>query len=441
MLDDYEPLIPNEVTDYYLQRVGFECDDVRLKRLLSLAAQKFVSDIAADAYQHARIRTNAAGGRARPQTYGGPNAGKDKTRTTLTMEDLTERTASPFSWDNLPSSPSSDVPSLPSPPTAWLPARDMKLYGAHPLTSTSEIGLVKCKDCDKPILRSFMAEHLVTCATVRTSGGSKKAVVKSKVMPAIESEDPAKKTSSSKKRKASPEPGDPSQPPKKKPKAAPKITKGRLKGPVDLDQQCGVINDKGLPCSRSLTCKSHSMGAKRAVEGRSRKYDDLLLDWQRIHNPKFVEPVKRESKAEKKEKKEKEKLEKKKLADEQAAALGIDPATVKKPSTSTKKSAKKTSTAAASKANARDDANENLDDLDSEAEMEELVQSVRDATSRGVIGMPLAVPSDASSWFVQRRERLRCCRDLLVGALSNGNGNGLAMGIARGGLQHGLAAR
>ncbi|ELU43611.1 transcription initiation factor TFIID 23-30kDa subunit domain-containing protein [Rhizoctonia solani AG-1 IA] len=76
MLDEYDPLIPNEVTDYYLQRAGFECEDVRLsrspllyathlslfffrKRLLSLAAQKFVSDIAADAYQHARIRTNA----------------------------------------------------------------------------------------------------------------------------------------------------------------------------------------------------------------------------------------------------------------------------------------------------------------------------------------------------------------------------------------------
>ncbi|THU99160.1 transcription initiation factor IID, TAF10 subunit [Dendrothele bispora CBS 962.96] len=89
MLDEYEPLIPNEVTDYYLQKVGFECEDVRLKRLLSLAAQKFVSDIAADAYQHARIRTNAAGGRARAnQPFLGPGSTKDRTRTTLTMEDL-----------------------------------------------------------------------------------------------------------------------------------------------------------------------------------------------------------------------------------------------------------------------------------------------------------------------------------------------------------------
>jgi len=92
MLDEYEPLIPNEVTDYYLQRVGFECDDVKLKRLLSLAAQKFVSDIAADAYQHARIRTNAApSGRTRAGDKVGPgtsSSNRDKTKTTLTMEDL-----------------------------------------------------------------------------------------------------------------------------------------------------------------------------------------------------------------------------------------------------------------------------------------------------------------------------------------------------------------
>lgn len=30
MLDDYKPLIPDEVTDHYLQKSGFECDDVRL---------------------------------------------------------------------------------------------------------------------------------------------------------------------------------------------------------------------------------------------------------------------------------------------------------------------------------------------------------------------------------------------------------------------------
>jgi len=96
MLDDYEPLIPSEVTEYYLQRVGFECEDVRMKRLLSLAAQKFVSDIASDAYQHARIRTNAQpASRVRQHasdkattTVGASAPLKDRTKTILTMDDL-----------------------------------------------------------------------------------------------------------------------------------------------------------------------------------------------------------------------------------------------------------------------------------------------------------------------------------------------------------------
>ncbi|KAJ7824431.1 SCA7, zinc-binding domain-containing protein [Mycena leptocephala] len=49
---------------------------------------------------------------------------------------------------------------------------------------------------------------------------------------------------------------------------------------VNYDQQCGVINDKNLPCSRSLACKIHTLEAKRAVQGRSTKYDYLACEWQ-----------------------------------------------------------------------------------------------------------------------------------------------------------------
>lgn len=232
-----------------------------------------------------------------------------------------------------------------------------------------------------------------------------------------------------KKRKAEeddPNPDDPSAPKKKKP--ATKVTKGRIKGPVDYDKQCGVINDKGLPCSRSLTCKSHSMGAKRAVQGRSKAYDELLLEWNRMNNPNFVEPVKRESKAERKERKEKEKAEKKRLAMEQAAANGVDP--TKKASgaggTGTKKSKKAAASTQATgtatvapgtTATTGDDHNENLDEIDSEAEVDSLIRAVQVAQDRGIVGVPLAVHGDASSWFVGRRERLRNCRDLLANAL------------------------
>lgn len=58
-----------------------------------------------------------------------------------------------------------------------------------------------------------------------------------------------------------------------------------LQGPVDVDKHCGVINDKGFPCSRSLTCKTHSMGAKRSVPHRSQPYDVLLAEWIRTNKP------------------------------------------------------------------------------------------------------------------------------------------------------------
>lgn len=80
-------------------------------------------------------------------------------------------------------------------------------------------------------------------------------------------------------------------------RARKKSIAARKKGITDVDTQCGVINDKGLPCSRSLTCKSHSMGAKRAVPGRCKPYDELLLEWQRIHNPALVAKLEEKERA------------------------------------------------------------------------------------------------------------------------------------------------
>ncbi|EQK99276.1 hypothetical protein G6O67_003923 [Ophiocordyceps sinensis] len=87
-----------------------------------------------------------------------------------------------------------------------------------------------------------------------------------------------------KKRKAD---GDLDKAPKaKKKKDEPKAKVPKPRGPVDVERQCGVILANGQPCARSLTCKSHSMGAKRAVAGRSLPYDMLLAAYQKKNQAK-----------------------------------------------------------------------------------------------------------------------------------------------------------
>ncbi|KAK5627526.1 hypothetical protein RRF57_003241 [Xylaria bambusicola] len=81
--------------------------------------------------------------------------------------------------------------------------------------------------------------------------------------------------------------GDADKGPKnKKKKEEPKPKVPKPKGPVDVEKQCGVLLPNGQPCARSLTCKSHSMGAKRAVAGRSLPYDMLLAAYQKKNQAK-----------------------------------------------------------------------------------------------------------------------------------------------------------
>jgi len=102
-----------------------------------------------------------------------------------------------------------------------------------------------------------------------------------------------KKSTVGRKRKAEGEAELAAAPPKKKTKkeleAEARLQKARLpkpKGPVDVERQCGVPLPNGGFCARSLTCKSHAMGAKRAVPGRSLPYDTLLAQYQKKNQAK-----------------------------------------------------------------------------------------------------------------------------------------------------------
>ncbi|KAL7731491.1 hypothetical protein ACLKA6_012392 [Drosophila palustris] len=81
-LEDYTPLLPDAVTSHYLNMGGFHADDKRIVRLISIATQKFMSDIIDDALQHSKARTHMQNA----STPGGSKA-KDR-KFTLTMEDL-----------------------------------------------------------------------------------------------------------------------------------------------------------------------------------------------------------------------------------------------------------------------------------------------------------------------------------------------------------------
>lgn len=85
-LDEYVPVIPDELTNHCLARAGVKCDDVIVTRLVSLAAQKFVSDIVADAVALCKSRTSA--GISKGRSAAAVAARAEKPKINLTIDDL-----------------------------------------------------------------------------------------------------------------------------------------------------------------------------------------------------------------------------------------------------------------------------------------------------------------------------------------------------------------
>ncbi|KAM0520476.1 hypothetical protein ACHAPE_002869 [Trichoderma viride] len=174
--------------------------------------------------------------------------------------------------------------------------------------------LQQCKHCKKSILKTAAKAHVAACLKVKKEKAQRKKEAREARERAKEAarEEEAKKNDDddkdedseeddkkagkkaagkkpgddkvSKKRKADTEAEK--APKSKKKKDEPKAKLPKPKGPVDVERQCGVILPNGQPCARSLTCKSHSMGAKRAVSGRSLPYDMLLAAYQKKNQAK-----------------------------------------------------------------------------------------------------------------------------------------------------------
>jgi len=81
-LEDYSPVLPDSTVQAVLAHSGLRTTDPQLTRLISIAAQKFISDIAYDALQHCKMR----GGGKEQKSKGST---KDK-KYDLTTEDLVE---------------------------------------------------------------------------------------------------------------------------------------------------------------------------------------------------------------------------------------------------------------------------------------------------------------------------------------------------------------
>jgi|SaaInlStandDraft_7_1057024.scaffolds.fasta_scaffold144859_1 transcription initiation factor TFIID subunit 10 len=75
-LQTFTPAVPEEVISFYLKEAGFNDSDPMVAKLVGLATQKIMADIAKDAAEHCKTRA--------------PSRKKKNEQYTLTVEDLSE---------------------------------------------------------------------------------------------------------------------------------------------------------------------------------------------------------------------------------------------------------------------------------------------------------------------------------------------------------------
>ncbi|KAK5301337.1 SAGA complex subunit Sgf73 [Exophiala xenobiotica] len=183
-------------------------------------------------------------------------------------------------------------------PSPVLPKFDEETMANFPDGKQEPLETLICKHCKKVVLKRTAKEHVALCLKSKQEKARKKKEAREAAQRAKERAERAEEEDEddddtkggknngegddkkSKKRKA--EDDDDREPKKKKTKKEEAKAKApKPKGPVDVEKQCGVTLPNGAQCARSLTCKSHSMGAKRAVPGRSLPYDMLLAAYQK----------------------------------------------------------------------------------------------------------------------------------------------------------------
>ncbi|KAF4314636.1 SAGA complex subunit Sgf73 [Botryosphaeria dothidea] len=235
---------------------------------------------------------------------------KEKKPATFKLRKATVKQTQPGNWkeSEIVDANNKKVEPASAPTSPLVNQLDEKTTAAFPTNRPLDdhLDTVQCRHCRRPVLRTAAKDHIKECLDKKQAKLKKKKEAKEAKEAAIrrekgivdDDEDGPPKNArksakgaldgegakKSKKRKAD---GDAEKAPaKKKKKDEPKAKAPKPKGPVDVEKQCGVLLPNGSMCARSLTCKSHSMGAKRAVPGRSLPYDMLLAQYQKKNQAK-----------------------------------------------------------------------------------------------------------------------------------------------------------